>query len=243
MADPLSKEERDLVRRYAESAYSDTTDSQKQAVAVMILRLFDSMGAMEDELAALKSHAALSATKEGADGRDITRREALEISHDTMERAEAARREYDGGGEEGGMDEDLRLRTAQALGWVLGDGWSVNPSSNDYDTAMPNYGHDWASCEEIVAAIQQRGWVYGLEADEENTFVVIEDCDGNTPLGHGEAPTFPAALAEAFCRAVEEGSPTSHKANPPSAPRRVGIELEDEQLSRPLGSFWNEGEW
>lgn len=52
-----------------------------------------------------------------------------------------------------------------------------------------------------------------------------------------------AEVDEAFCKAVEETASTRGDAETTGRACRVGIELEDEQLSRPLGSFWNEGEW
>ena len=52
MAEPLTKEELALARGYAESVYADTTDPQKQAAAVMMLRLLDTLAALEADNAA-----------------------------------------------------------------------------------------------------------------------------------------------------------------------------------------------
>ena len=55
MAEPLTKEELALAREYAESVYADTTDPQKHAAAVMMLRLLDTLAALEAEVARLRS--------------------------------------------------------------------------------------------------------------------------------------------------------------------------------------------
>ncbi len=59
MAEPLTKAELALARGYAESVYADTTDPQKHAAAVMMLRLLDTLAALEAENARLKPPAAV----------------------------------------------------------------------------------------------------------------------------------------------------------------------------------------
>lgn len=54
MAEPLTKEERELARSYAEMVYADTTDPQKHTTAVMILRLLDTVAALEADNARLR---------------------------------------------------------------------------------------------------------------------------------------------------------------------------------------------
>lgn len=54
MTEPLTKEERELARSYAETVYADTTDPQKHTAAVMILRLLDTVAALEAELVRLR---------------------------------------------------------------------------------------------------------------------------------------------------------------------------------------------
>ena len=54
MAKPLTRDERALARGYAETVYADTNDSQKHAAAVMILRLLDTVAALEAEVARLR---------------------------------------------------------------------------------------------------------------------------------------------------------------------------------------------
>lgn len=54
MAEPLTKAELALARGYAESVYADTTDPQKHAAAVMMLRLLDTLAALEAEVARLR---------------------------------------------------------------------------------------------------------------------------------------------------------------------------------------------
>ena len=57
MAEPLTKEELALARGYAESVYADTSDPQKHAAAVMMLRLLDTLAALEAEYARLREKA------------------------------------------------------------------------------------------------------------------------------------------------------------------------------------------
>lgn len=57
MAEPLTKEELALARGYAESVYSDTSDPQKHAAAVMMLRLLDTLATLEAENARLREKA------------------------------------------------------------------------------------------------------------------------------------------------------------------------------------------
>lgn len=57
MAEPLTKEELALARGYAESVYADTSDPQKHAAAVMMLRLLDTLATLEAENARLREKA------------------------------------------------------------------------------------------------------------------------------------------------------------------------------------------
>jgi hypothetical protein len=136
------------------------------------------------------------------------------------------------------MTDDLRLRTAWALGWEQrqrwtsangdlyedwykpdGCGWTFGAredGSIDYDTAMPAYGLTWASCEEIDAAIKERGWNYSVRAQAVSVAVHGPLCvvriemparsgirKRTRCISEEQAPTFPAAFALAFCQAVE----------------------------------------
>ena len=65
MAEPLTKAELALARGYAESVYADTTDPQKHAAAVMMLRLLDTLAALEAEVARLRSLAEVGEAVEG----------------------------------------------------------------------------------------------------------------------------------------------------------------------------------
>ena len=71
MAEPLTKEELALARGYAESVYADTTDPQKHTTAVMILRLLDTVAALEAELARLRPLAEVGEAVEGMRPGDV----------------------------------------------------------------------------------------------------------------------------------------------------------------------------
>lgn len=121
------------------------------------------------------------------------------------------------------MTDDLRLRTARALGWVnvhreqRSDGTALICFERDGHTKwltcasdgtiievlsdLPAYGTSWASCEEIDAAIRQRGWQWESQIIHDEIGVMIYKGLLNATIA--TAPTFPAALALAFCQAVE----------------------------------------
>lgn len=65
MAEPLTKEELALARGYAESVYADTSDPQKHAAAVMMLRLLDTLATLEAENARLRPLAEVGEAVEG----------------------------------------------------------------------------------------------------------------------------------------------------------------------------------
>lgn len=65
MTEPLTKEELALARGYAESVYADTSDPQKHAAAVMMLRLLDTLAALEAEYARLRPLAEVGEAVEG----------------------------------------------------------------------------------------------------------------------------------------------------------------------------------
>lgn len=65
MAEPLTKAELALARGYAESVYADTTDPQKHTTAVMILRLLDTVAALEADNARLRQLAEVGKAVEG----------------------------------------------------------------------------------------------------------------------------------------------------------------------------------
>ena len=126
------------------------------------------------------------------------------------------------------MSDDLRLRTALALGWVLvdfgpregGGRWERyewldtglvryidyrqdGSASLGGMMALPLYGTTWASCEEIDAAIKEREWTYRHESFGNGDMVVIDPGIAAGRYSVADAPTFPEAFAEAFCWAAE----------------------------------------
>ena len=113
------------------------------------------------------------------------------------------------------MTDDLRLRTARALNVKMyyeeefpGERYYYYAEGERKHQPIAAYGEDWASCEEIDAAIQERGWTWlgGIfHGDDGRSVFLSESKDGR--LWKGDGPTFPAALAEAFCQAVEAGDP------------------------------------
>lgn len=139
------------------------------------------------------------------------------------------------------MTDDLRLRTARALGWepawqreedgLLKEGWRYKdgrhggggmviyglPGRDVMEClGIPAYGASWACCEEIDAAIKARGWDYSVRARAVSRAVYGPLCGVRIEIparggvrkrmrciSEVQAPTFPAALALAFCQAVE----------------------------------------
>lgn len=65
MPEPLTKEERELARGYAEGVYAHSADAQEHTAAVMILRLLDTVAALEAELARLRQLAEVGEAVEG----------------------------------------------------------------------------------------------------------------------------------------------------------------------------------
>ena len=65
MPEPLTKVERGFARGYAEGLYANATDSQEHAVAVMILRLLDTVAALEATVARLTPLAETGKAVEG----------------------------------------------------------------------------------------------------------------------------------------------------------------------------------
>jgi len=71
------------------------------------------------------------------------------------------------------------------------------------DDNLPDYGASWASCEEIDAECKKRGWRWEARALRNQVYAVMVDLTGAKGFRGMTAPTFPEALAEAFCQAVE----------------------------------------
>jgi len=121
------------------------------------------------------------------------------------------------------MSDNLRLRTALALGWKhrpdldvsgVAQWWKhgdsgrfarvvLEPDRTAVIDTMPRYGQDWASCGEVDAAIRERGWQWESQNIHDEIGVMIYKGLLNATIA--TAPTFPAAFAEAFCKAVERG--------------------------------------
>ena len=133
------------------------------------------------------------------------------------------------------MSDDLRLRTAKAMGWrpvsrqeltygLFYERWRHPNGLNAYllyhrdtntyeddpnDPPLPLYGTDWASCEEIDAAIKEREWEWSSVMTRHGIKVEVDLPHGKLGarcwdgLGTATAPIFPEAFAEAFCKAVE----------------------------------------
>ena len=94
-------------------------------------------------------------------------------------------------------DDDLRLRTAKALGWVLVDSleWQhldLGPvrteryargdqvailyrqvNGDQVETTLPLYGTSWASCEEIDAECKKRGWEWEVYVSPHRAAVTV----------------------------------------------------------------------
>jgi hypothetical protein len=124
-------------------------------------------------------------------------------------------------------DDNLRLRTARALGHnvLMGSVYGhpiiacmVNGALRARE--VPPYGTTWASCEEIDAEIRRRGWNYSVRVQAVSIAVHGPLCVVRIEvpprggarkrmrcISERQAATFPAALAEAFCQAVERQTP------------------------------------
>lgn len=125
------------------------------------------------------------------------------------------------------MSDDLRLRTARALGWVnvhreqRSDGTALICFERDGHTKwltcasdgtiievlsdLPAYGTTWASCAEIDAKIKELKWTWVCETELDRHIVLIERACEAGGIGDATAPTFPEALCRAFVEAVEAG--------------------------------------
>ena len=126
------------------------------------------------------------------------------------------------------MTDDLRLRTARALGWepawqreeegLLKEGWRYKdgrhggggmviyglPGRDVMEClGIPAYGASWACCKEIDAKIKELKWTWTCETELDRHIVLIERACEAGGIGDATAPTFPAAMALAFCQAVE----------------------------------------
>jgi hypothetical protein len=112
-------------------------------------------------------------------------------------------------------DNDLRLRTAKALGWVLVDSleWQhldLGPvrteryargdqvailyrqvNGDQVETTLPLYGASWASCEEIDAECKKRGWGWEARALRNQVYAVMVDLTGAKGFRGMTAPLFP----------------------------------------------------
>jgi len=125
-------------------------------------------------------------------------------------------------------DNDLRLRTAKALGWVeigrevfpwyrdqtkiettisyeRGDNRVIaylldGKPSWDNCWSLPLYGTSWASCEEIDAECKKRGWILMHDGDKDGDRVVLTGSRrGLFPVDLGEA--FAPTFPAAFAEA------------------------------------------
>ena len=92
-----------------------------------------------------------------------------------------------------------------APGFVVRDADS-NAALRIIRNDIPAYGTSWAACEEIDAAIKQRGWICMIDLDKDGARVVITGFHkGRLPVDLADVttPTFPEAFCLAFVQAVE----------------------------------------
>jgi hypothetical protein len=76
---------------------------------------------------------------------------------------------------------------------------------------VPAYGTSWGSCEEIAASIKEREWLWQCYMLEGDIVALIDRSPAIRRIGgiiQARRPTFPEALAEAFCQAVEASEAT-----------------------------------
>jgi hypothetical protein len=123
-------------------------------------------------------------------------------------------------------DDNLPLRTARALRWrmdgppVEQNGVRIEMYCRDRDEPCfyvqyrdgqivelintPNYSADLGACQEVLDAIEQRGWEYKIINSRRagKVYVTLYDQDGTYVVRTRNAPTLPAAICEAFCQAV-----------------------------------------
>jgi hypothetical protein len=102
MPEPLTKEERELARGYAEGVYAHSADAQEHTAAVMILRLLDTVAALEAENARLRPLAEVGEAVEGMGVHDALAEYEAEhypIDPPTPEAAAEFRREQEADGE------------------------------------------------------------------------------------------------------------------------------------------------